>query len=70
MHIVSKNGKLALPHEILSVEEPKKSTPLELSKAEILKQFNFDIDAQLFDGEYIPDDHNLTVDNGEDFDLN
>jgi hypothetical protein len=35
-----------------------------------MEQFNFDIDAQLTDGEVIPDDQTLTVQNGENFDLN
>lgn len=69
--ILSKCGKLASAHEIICDDNNnKKTNSIELTKAQIREQFNFDIDAQLTDEDFeIPDDHIISVQHGKDFDL-
>ena len=50
-------------------EETKNATSQDLTKAQIKEKYNFDIDAQLIDGEVIGDDHVIQVSQGGDFDL-
>ena len=66
--IISKCGQLASASKVVS-EEKKCSVALDLTKAQIKERFNFDIDAELNDGELIGDDHIIQVSLGEDFDL-
>jgi len=59
---------LAQISEVVS-EETKNATSQDLTKAQIKEKYNFDIDAQLIDGEVIGDDHVIQVSQGGDFDL-
>jgi hypothetical protein len=68
LQIISKCGKLAQISEVIS-EETKKAATQDLTKAQIKEKYNFDIDAQLIDGEVIGDDQIIQVSQGGDFDL-